>query len=76
MTVEKICVGCGLPACDRRCPDAEQEKPVGHCCKCGAPLCAGERVFRIDLDVFCEECADPQNIAVFFGWDGWEDFGC
>ena len=57
----KVCVNCHLPACDPRCPDAEQT-PLFECAACGEPIYAGERVFRIDMDNFCEGCADPGQL--------------
>lgn len=68
-----ICLGCRLQQCDKRCPSAEEPRVMGRCDKCREPIRAGERAFRIGQDVFCESCADPQELAEFYGWDGWED---
>ena len=70
----KVCVNCHLPACDPRCPDAEQT-PLFECAACGEPIYAGERVFRIDMDNFCEGCADPGQLARFYDWIGWQEAG-
>lgn len=69
-----ICVGCRLTECDARCPEAPEPKVVAICDKCGEEIHAGERAFRIDGDVFCEDCATPEDLAAFYGWDGWERF--
>ena len=70
--METICENCHLGACDPRCPEAPEEKPIGQCCKCGCPIYEGAMVFKVDLDYFCDECANPQDLAEFYGWDGWE----
>lgn len=73
-SASKVCANCHLSECDPRCPDAE-ENALYECSACGEPILAGEKMFRIDLDVFCEGCASPDELAKFYSWDGWQYAG-
>ena len=68
---ETICLNCHIGSCDPRCPEAPEPKPIGRCCRCGGPVYPGERAYRADLDLLCEGCATPEEIAEMLNWDGW-----
>lgn len=36
--------------------DIEEQEPVCECCVCGEELYAGDEAFRIESDVYCEDC--------------------
>ena len=51
-----MCKECGSYPCVSGCPNAEEEKALLECSKCGCDIREGDEYYHIDNLDMCEEC--------------------
>lgn len=52
-----MCEICGYVRCPAGCPNA-QPVVAGLCWRCGCEIYAGDRVYNINDELWCENCID------------------
>ena len=53
-----MCDVCLKSPCDPRCPNAPEPKAVFICSECGTNIVAGEDVWHVLGETYCEKCID------------------
>ena len=53
-----MCSECWQHPCHPQCPNAPEPEPVFVCDGCGQEIYEGEDVWRIQNEVYCEDCID------------------
>ena len=50
-----MCEYCRMSKCPSSCPNHEPTI-AGHCVNCGREIYVGDEVYKIDNDMWCEDC--------------------
>ena len=53
-----MCQECRQTPCHPRCPNAPEPPVVCECDNCGNKIHDGDRMWKFDIGVVCEECVD------------------
>lgn len=65
-----MCDYCRQTPCDHRCPNAPDPVPVCECDHCGKDIYEGDTIYKINDEVWCEECTDDARTYAEYQEEG------